>query len=230
MIKILVTGFGAFPGVPANPASALLFALNKTSRRRLRRLGIALELRDLAVTYGGLSPRLAALAKEIAPDAILQFGVALRRKAISVEMLARNRANILHPDASGAPAPTGVVAARGPSTLTSRIPAAEIVAALRRQGIAGEASRNAGDYICNASFYSALGLANVPCVGFIHIPRPRRRLPLRRGFPHHSNSDKNPRLDDMRRAAEIALIVIARAVRRRRLAASHAASSFLPEP
>ena len=219
MIKILVTGFGAFPGVSANPSSALLFALNEKCRRRLERFGIALELRELPVTYDGLSPRLGALAKNLAPDAILQFGVAARRKTISVEVVARNRANILHPDASGASASSRILTAGGPGALTTRVPALEIVAALRRQGLAGALSHNAGDYICNASFYRALALANVPCVGFIHIPPPRRRLPLRRGCPHPYHRDQRPRLDDMVSAAEIALIVIARAARRRRLEA-----------
>lgn len=218
-IKILVTGFGAFPGVPANPSSTLLLALSRKSLGRLERLGITLALRELPVTHAGLSQCLAALAEDIAPDAILQFGVAARRKAISVEMLARNRVSILHPDASGAPASAGVVAARGPTALATRIPAAQIAAALRGRGIGARLSRNAGDYICNASFYHALAFANVSCVGFIHIPLPRRRLPLRRRFPYSANSDKNPRLDDMLRAAEIALIVIARAVRQRRLEA-----------
>jgi pyroglutamyl-peptidase len=217
MIKILVTGFSAFPGMPANPSAALLLALNKKSRSRLQRLGIAVELRELPVAYDGLGLRLAALAQDNAPDAILQFGVAGRRKAISIEMLARNRANILHPDAFGAPAPAGILTARGPHALMMRVPAIEIAAALRRHGIPCALSRNAGDYICNASFYHSLALANVACVGFIHIPSPRRRRPLRHGCRHPLNVDKNPRFDELVRAAEIALIVVGRAVRRARL-------------
>lgn len=228
MIKILVTGFSAFPGVPANPSSALLVALHKRSRSRLLRFGIALELRELPVTYAGLDRRLAALAKEIAPDAILQFGVAGRRKTISVEMVARNRANILRPDAAGSPAPAATVIAYGPRAITTRVPAERIAAALRQERIAGKVSRHAGDYICNASFYQALALANVPCVGFIHIPYPRRRLPSRRGFRPPSNSDKTPRFDDLARAAEIAFIIIARTIRQHRLEASRGASAGPP--
>jgi pyroglutamyl-peptidase len=204
MIKILVTGFGAFPGVPSNPSSALLSALKKR-RRRLQRFGIALELRELPVTYAGLPQRLARLAKEIRPDAILQFGVASGREVISVEKFARNHVDTRHPDASGKPAFKDVLVAHGPRALKTRIPDSEIVAALRRAGIPSAMSNDAGDYVCNASFYHALRLANVRCVGFIHIPFPRARRGARK--------DKRPHFEDIVRAAEIALIIIARALR-----------------
>lgn len=205
MMKILVTGFGAFPGMPANPSAALLSALDKKSRGRLRRFGIALELRELPVVYAGLPMRLARLAKEIRPGAILQFGVAGGRDVVSIEMFARNAANLRHPDASGRPARKAALVAQGPRVLKTRIPGPELVAALRRAGIRSELSRDAGDYVCNASFYHALRLANVRRVGFIHIPHPER-------VQHGGNV--RPRFDDIVRAAEIAAITIARAAHR----------------
>lgn len=205
MIKILVTGFGAFPGVPSNPSSALLFALKKKSRSRLQRFGIALELRELPVTYAGLRMRLARLANEIRPDAILQFGVAGGREVICVEKFARNHVDTRNPDASGKPAPKDVLVAHGPSVLKARIPDSEIVAALRRAGIPSALSRDTGDYVCNASFYHALRLAKVRAVGFIHIPFPR--------VQHAATKDKKPRFEDIVRAAEIAIVIVARALR-----------------
>ncbi len=204
MIKILVTGFGAFPGVASNPSSALLFALKKRSNR-LKRFGIALELRELPVAYAGLRMRLARLANEIRPDAILQFGVAGGREFISVEKFARNHVDTRNPDASGKPPFKDALVAHGLSALKTRIPDAEIVAALRRAGIPSAMSNDAGNYVCNASFYHALRLAKVRAVGFIHIPFPR----LRRS----AAKDKKPRFEDIVRAAEIAIVIVARALR-----------------
>ena len=206
MIKILVTAFGAFPGARANRTLSLLDALAKRSRR-FERLGITLDLRALSVVYRGLDSKLMQLVDETKPDAIFQFGLAGRRKAITVESLARNRANPLHPDAARRLAPHPSVVRHGPSAMRARVPVTEIVAALQRAGIASKASRNAGDYICNVSFYHALALVHAPFVGFIHIPNPRQAK-------HGDRKDKRPRFEDITRAAEIALIVIARAIRR----------------
>lgn len=212
MIKVLVTGFGAFPGTCRNPSSALLAALRKR-RMRLARLGIGLELCALPVVYAGLRPRLAKLAGETRPDAIVHFGLAGRRKIISVETRARNRVNLLHPDAAGAPAHGLTGMAGGAEFVQARVPAPQIVAALRRAGIASGLSNDAGDYLCNASFYHSLVAADAACVGFIHIPTPRRRMARsspRQDSPH---KDKRPRFADVVAAAEIALVIIARAVR-----------------
>lgn len=212
MIKVLVTGFGAFPGTCRNPSLALLAALHKR-RMRLARLGIDLELRVLPVVYAGLGPRLAKLAGEIRPDAIIHFGLAGRRKIISVETRARNHVNLLHPDAAGARPPRLALLPSGPEIVKARVPAPQIVAALRQAGIASGLSNDAGNYLCNASFYHSLVAADATCIGFIHVPAPRRRMARSSPRQDSPRKDKRPRFADVVAAAEIALVIIARAVR-----------------
>ena len=56
-LRILVTGFGRFPGVHDNPTALLIHALGK-HRTRLARLGIALEGAMLPVEYAGVAKEL----------------------------------------------------------------------------------------------------------------------------------------------------------------------------
>jgi len=103
-LRILVTGFGSFPGVHDNPTALLIHALGN-HRTRLARLGIALEGAVLPVEYAGVEQELETLNETFKPDAILHFGLAARRKFISIETRALNRLSLLHCDAAGVRAP-----------------------------------------------------------------------------------------------------------------------------
>lgn len=220
MIKLLVTGFGAFPGVRRNPTLALLAALDRR-RPRFARLGIALELHALPVAYARLAPTLTQIIGETKPDAILHFGLASRRKRITVERFARNRANILHPDADGMRANGFTLHKNGPDRFAARAPIPHIISAWDRAGIAGNISRDAGDYLCNACFYQSLANADAEAIGFIHIPYARAARPYY--VLRNKRQDKPPSLSDIITAAEIALIETARAARQMRRAERMAA-------
>jgi pyroglutamyl-peptidase len=211
MITMLVTGFGAFPGVRSNPTLTLLQMLDRR-RPRFARLGITLELHALPVAYARMAPQLAQLIAETKPDAILHFGLAGRRKQITIEHVARNRANILHPDADGAYPRSLTLQKDTPDRLPARMPIMQIVSAWRQNNIAGTTSRDAGDYLCNACLYQSLSHRSLACadiesVGFIHIPYPRVRRPA------GSRADKRPSLSHLITATEIAVIEAARSVR-----------------
>ncbi len=203
MIRILVTGFAAFPGVQTNPSAALMAALEK-KRSRFARLGIHLETRVLPVVYEGLAARLSTLCAETRPDAILHFGVAARRSCISVETRARNRANSCAVDAQGSRTRMNVLARDGAATIAVRIPAAQIAAKIRRAGIAVEISQDAGAYLCNATLYETLRTQHNLPAGFIHIPMPAR-----------PNDASRPSFADISTAAEIAIIAVAAHARSR---------------
>ncbi|MHB8885947.1 MAG: pyroglutamyl-peptidase I [Methylovirgula sp.] len=210
MIKILVTGFGGFPGAHHNPSLALLAVLLR-KRARLARLGIMVELRALPTVYAGLGSRLAQLAVDLQPDAILHVGLAGRRKIISLETRARNRVSPLRPDAHGARPQDLAVLPSAPHILATRMPTRQILSAWQRAGIAGGLSNDAGDYLCNATLYHSLvAQTDAACIGFIHIPHPRRHAsrPFQQGR-------KPPRLADIGLAAEMALVIIATAARQK---------------
>lgn len=206
---ILVTGFGAFPGAPSNPSAALVTALGGAFTRRIARLDLRLERRILPVVFREVGPDLEALFAELAPVAVLHVGLAGRRSSLCVETRASRMISGLHPDAKGA-LPASRRVAAGQETLRARLPAARLLAALRRAGVPSRLSIDAGGYVCNQTLYLTLS-SRVPIAGFIHIPRPRRRL-ARAG---HSWT-RRPALADMVRAIQNVLLEIAVEVRNSR--------------
>jgi pyroglutamyl-peptidase len=179
-LRILVTGFGGFPGARKNPTARMIGELVRC-RPRLARAGICLELAVLPVIYAETGPRLAALAQKIRPDAILHFGVAPRRTKLCVETRALNRASVLHPDASGAVAAARAVVRHAPMSLKSTVPCGLIAAALRKGGFDAALSIDAGDYVCNQTLFLSLNQSRAPqgfapLVGFIHVPGRRSGL------------------------------------------------------
>ncbi len=179
-LRILVTGFGGFPGARKNPTARLIAELARR-RPRFVRAGFRLELAVLPVVYAQIGPRLAALAQKIRPDAILHFGVAPRRSKLCVETRALNRASVLHPDASGAMAAARTVVPNAPMSLKSTLPCGLIAAALRNAGFDAALSVDAGDYVCNQTLFLSLRQSGAPqspapLVGFIHVPGRRGGL------------------------------------------------------
>lgn len=201
---VLVTGFGPFPGTRSNPSEALVRALGK-DRPRLARLGIRLELEILPVAYAEVASRLEALTQKFRPDAVLHLGLAARRKTVSIETRAMNRLSLLRPDARGATAGQLRIYPGARQHLRSTFPAVEIATAFRRAGIACRLSCNAGKYICNETLYLSLARGASRQVGFIHVPHVAphsRRRTLTAG--------RRPSLDDLTRAAIVAILVMAR--------------------
>lgn len=202
-IRILVTGFGGFPGARKNPTTRLIHALEKY-RTRLARRGIDLELHVLPVIYAQIAPRLEVLARTIKPDAILHFGLAARRARFCIETRALNRVSLLHPDAAGARARRRAIVPGAAAVLRSTFPSCLIAAALLRAGPKANLSNDAGDYVCNETLFISLCKAYARSIGFIHVPRlaqPNRpKAALRR---------RRPSLEEATRAAVIAILVIA---------------------
>lgn len=206
-LTILLTGFGPFPGAPSNPSAQIVSLLGGAPAQRLARLGVRLETRILPVVFADGEARLATLITEIQPDAILHIGLAGRRRKLGVEARGRNRLTRLFHDAARALPAARHVLRDGPEFRAARLPLAEIAHRLRRAGAASEISRDAGAYVCNQTLYLSLG-AEVPLAGFIHVPRPRGRLPLARV--------RRPRigLRIMAKGIEEALVALAREARR----------------
>jgi pyroglutamyl-peptidase len=212
-LRILVTGFGRFPGVRDNPTALLLHALGK-QRARLARLGIALEGAMLPVAYVGVMRRLEELNETLKPDVILHFGLAARRKFISIETRALNRLSLLHSDAAGARAPCRAIIPGAPLAARSSFPARQIAAAMRRAGLKARLSANAGDYVCNETLYLSLSRSPARIAGFIHVPRLARA-----SRPKAASRSRRPDLASLTRAALIAILVTARKLRQDRMQA-----------
>jgi len=206
-VRILVTGFGKFPGVRKNPTARLVHALAQ-QRSRLARFGIELERAVLPVRYAEVGQDIERLDKTLKPDAILHFGLAARRKWFSVETRALNRLGHLRCDASGSRAQAHAIIPGAPHAVRARFPWREIDAALRGAGLKSRLSINAGQYICNEALYFSLARSNASAIGFIHVPRLRRT-----NRPKKASRGWRPARGDLVRAALIAILLTARKLR-----------------
>ncbi|GLS42893.1 peptidase C15 [Methylobacterium brachythecii] len=164
--RLLVVGFGAFPRVPINPSGLLARRIADSPRLKLL-LGARPDCRVLRTAYAAIGTELEPALAE-APDAVLMIGVAMRARRIRVETRARNRANLFFPDADGWLPPQLTLDWIGPAQRTSRQARAALIA-LRRHGLDAGPSRDAGAYLCNATYYRAL-TEDRPAL-FLHIPR-----------------------------------------------------------
>jgi pyroglutamyl-peptidase len=206
-LRILVTGFGGFPGVRANPTAMLIHPLGK-HQARLTRLGIELERAVLPVNYAEVARKLEELDETFKPDAILHFGLAAPRKFFSIETRALNRLSLVHCDASGARGGRLAIIPSAPHAARSTFPYRQIEAAFRRADLRGRLSANAGDYVCNETLYLSLARSHARAIGFIHVPRLARA-----NRPKKASRGRRPRLGDVIRAALLAILAVARKLR-----------------
>lgn len=167
---LLITGFGPFPGVPRNPTMVLATRLARDLR--LKRQGVATALRLLPTEYAAADALIPTMITELHPRAVLMFGVATKRRHVSIETRARNRLSILHPDAAGRCPAHPVLAPGQPFALRGRARFAPLVVDVRRSGLPARASISAGGYLCNFAYWRMLTASDVPSV-FIHIPAVR---------------------------------------------------------
>ena len=207
-VKVLVTAFGAFPGMPSNPSSRLVAQLAKQHRARLARLGIELVTAELPVIFAQVPHDLAALLERTRPQAIIHVGVAGRRKLASVETRAVNRIGTLRPDAARTVSATARVLSAGPAQVAARWPAQRLAAAMNSMHPIARLSIDAGDYVCNQTLYLSLARTSGP-VGFLHISRLRSRHRLRR-----TDGVARPSLAQLVTALAKAAVIVAREVRR----------------
>lgn len=200
-MRVLIAGFGPFPGAAFNPSALLVKAL--ACRRRPALADIVRTTHVFATAYTAVDRDLTRLFA-VKPDIVLMFGLAARRRHICIETRARNAVSALFPDAGRYRPQTGVIAAGGPASQRGKAPFMRLLAAARTSGVPARLSRDAGRYLCNYAYWLALQQARDggPLVAFVHIPRVRfasRRLPSKRCLPS---------LDKLERAGEALLIAM----------------------
>jgi pyroglutamyl-peptidase len=207
-MRVLLAGFGPFPGAPHNPSASLAAALAR--RRRPAFAATERSAHVFATAYAAVDedlPKLFAWR----PDVVLLFGLAGRRRQLCIETRARNAVSLLFPDARGQRPPRGMITCGGPAALIGNAPFARLLGAVRQTAVPARLSRDAGRYLCNYAYWRALQRVadGGPLVQFVHIPaiapasRPRRR-----------SRQRPPTLPQLLRAAEILLIAVMVAARR----------------
>jgi pyroglutamyl-peptidase len=208
-LRILLTGFGPFPGAPYNPTQPLVARL--TRLRRLALTDVELSSHIFPVTYRAVDRELPLALKQHKPHAILMFGLAGRTKFVRIETRARNAVTMLWPDAAQTRARKGSIADGadaqrfGPHT-------AKLLHAAKGTGLDARASRDAGSYLCNYLSWRAIEVVNADngprLAAFVHIPPLARGGAIRRkGFPRIT-------LEELVDAGEAMLLEMVRLARR----------------
>jgi pyroglutamyl-peptidase len=204
-MRILVTGFGAFPGAPFNPTTALVARVAGAARRR----GVHCIAHVFDTSYAAVDRELPALIAMHRPDAILMFGLAADRKQVCIETLARNRLAASSPDASGAVPRRALIARSAAPRRRGRAPFDRLRAAARASGIATTLSTDAGDYLCNYLYWHALAAAARPrgprLAVFVHVP-----LPMSGSLPRGRAKQPNFTSDQLVRAGRAIISALSR--------------------
>jgi len=170
-LRILVTGFGRFPGAPYNPTMPLVERLTRLRRPAFD--DVELSSHIFHVTYATVDRELPALLARHRPHALLMFGLASRTCYLRVETRARNATTTIWPDADGTLVRKGSIAINGEAMMFGPHTARLLRAALAT-GIDARASRDAGSYLCNYLSWRAIEATRrgdgPRLAAFIHVP------------------------------------------------------------
>jgi pyroglutamyl-peptidase len=207
-LRVLITGFGPFPGAPHNPTMPLVKRLVQLRRPAFD--DVELQSHIFHVTYRTVDRELPELIAGVKPQALLMFGLAGRTAYLRIETRARNAVTTTFPDADRSVAMKGAIvpgaAARsfGPHTT-------KLLRAARGTGIDARPSRDAGSYLCNYLSWRAIEAVNGKdgprLAQFVHIPLlPRDGASRRKGAPRIT-------LDELVDAGEAMLMELVRLAR-----------------
>jgi pyroglutamyl-peptidase len=170
-LRILITGFGPFPGAPYNPTQPLVARLQRLRRPALGDVELIGHI--FHVTYSTVDRELPELIARHRPHALLMFGLADRTAHVRIETRARNAVTTLFPDADRNRARKGSIIS-GADAVTFGRHTAKLLRVADGTGIDARSSRDAGSYLCNYLSWRAIeatrrdlgpGLA-----AFVHIP------------------------------------------------------------
>jgi len=208
-LRILVTGFGPFPGAPYNPTQPLVARLTRLRRPALS--DVELSSHIFPVTYKAVDRELPLALAKHKPHALLMFGLASRTGYLRVETRARNAVTMLWPDADKSRARKRSIA-DGASAQMFGPHTAKLLRSARNSGIDARASRDAGSYLCNYLSWRAIEAVDADngprLAAFIHIP------PLARGGATRHKGFPRITLEELVDAGEAMLLEMVRLARR----------------
>jgi len=162
--RILVCGFGPFPGVTDNPTTALVRSLPWNLA------GFNVHRWVLPVSWQHSGAWLRRRVQTVSPHVLLLTGVGSREGYVQLETVAINQQD-------GQPDALDEMLLPGPIDPRQKVghqkpcpwPVADLVEGLQRRGHPIESSDDAGRYLCNHTFYEAVDLPVPAGVGFMHV-------------------------------------------------------------
>jgi len=170
-MRILVTGFGKFPGVAVNTSELVV------SRFAADAPGWpfdAMRFEVLPTRYEAAEVLVRELMGEFKPDRVLLLGVAETPTTARLERFALNIDDAASPDEGGVLRKGVTILAGGPAAFATAVDLQRLLADLLEAGVRAEISNHAGSYVCNHVYYTALSEAVAAGAGqvlFMHVPR-----------------------------------------------------------
>ncbi len=208
-LRILITGFGPFPGAPWNPTQPLVERLVKL--RRPAFVDVELSGHIFPVTYSAVDGQLSELLVSKRPDALLMFGLAGRTRHVRIETRARNVISTRWPAADGSYEDSNVIA-KARDALTFGPHTRMLLRRACMTGIDARLSRNAGSYLCNYLSWRGIEAARQPdgprVSAFVHVPLVPRETTYR------SMGARGITLEELVDAGEAMLMEMVKAARR----------------
>ena len=208
-LRILMSGFGPFPGAPFNPTQPLVARLLRLRRPALD--DVELSGHIFPVTYQAVDRELPQLLARHRPQALLMFGLASRSAHVRIETRARNAVTTRWPDADQTRARKGSIAS-GVDAMMFGPHTTKLLRAADSTGVDARASRDAGSYLCNYLSWRAIEATDrntgLRLAAFVHIP-----LTARDGATQRQGATHRITLDELVDAGEAMLLEMVRLTR-----------------
>lgn len=170
--RILITGFGPFPGAPYNPTEPLVARLMRLRRPLFDSIERFSHI--FPVSYSAVDRDLPMLIATHQPNALLMFGLAARTTHVRIETRARNIVTQLWPDAEHADVSSRSIAGDAPFARPFGPHTEKLLRATRATGIDARPSLSAGSYLCNYLSWRAIEamdqISGPRLAAFIHVP------------------------------------------------------------
>ena len=166
-VRVLVTGFGPFPGIPHNASTSVALAMEHSPVTP----GVDVATAIIPVVWGTARITARKAVARFQPHVILHFGVSKRSSGFEVETRAFNMSGRKE-DQAGMVRRANALVRAGKPVLAATLPPLGLVRALRKDGLPAALSEDAGRYLCNALFYWSLydGESDGRLVSFVHMP------------------------------------------------------------
>ncbi|MFL6837176.1 MAG: pyroglutamyl-peptidase I [Bradyrhizobium sp.] len=208
-LRILITGFGPFPGAPYNPTLPLVARLLRLRRPAFS--DVELSGHIFHVTYATVDRDLPRLIAAHRPQALMMFGLAERTRHVRIETRARNAVTTRFPDADRNRARKSSIV-DGADDMMFGPHTAKLLRAAVSTGIDARASRDAGSYLCNYLSWRAIEATsgdNGPrLAAFVHIP-----LLARDGTARRNGAPRDVTLEGLVDAGEAMLLELVKLAR-----------------
>ena len=164
---LYLTGFGPFEGVQENPTKGLVQRLNGEYFGPF-----LVHAEVLPVSFARATRMVRQRLTDLQPSRVVHLGVAVSAEQIRLERWAVNCAHSEKPDVDGHVHESCALDPTMPINHTRRSTAKidALLAQLNAAGFATCASDDAGRYVCNSTYFHALGLR--PDALFVHVPLP----------------------------------------------------------